>query len=74
MEMVEQVYISLVLKQSRLDWRNRLALIILDNVAEVALKSYADIRGHLNFIWQTIYINQHVDTCKNYKKIVGDLI
>lgn len=47
MEMVEQICVSLVLKQSKLDLGNRLALIILDNVAEVALKSYADIRGLL---------------------------
>ncbi len=47
MEMVEQICVSLVLKQSRLDLGNRLALIILDNVAEVALKSYANIRGLL---------------------------
>ena len=47
MEMVEQICISLVLKQSKLDLDNRLALIILDNVAEVALKSYANIHGLL---------------------------
>jgi len=46
-EMVEQICISLLLKQSKSDPSNRLALIILDNVIEVALKSHANIHGLL---------------------------
>ena len=46
-EMIEQICISLLLKQSKSDPSNRLTLIILDNVVEVALKSYANIHGLL---------------------------
>ena len=46
-EMIEQICTSLLLKQSKSDPSNRLALIILDNVVEVALKSYANIHGLL---------------------------
>ena len=46
-EMIEQICISLLLKQSKSDPSNRFALIILDNVVEVALKSYANIHGLL---------------------------
>ena len=46
-EMIEQICISLLLKQSKSDPSNRLALIILDNVIEVALKSHANIHGLL---------------------------
>jgi len=46
-EIVEQVCVSLVLKEGKLDSSNRLALIILDNAVEVALKSYASYHSLL---------------------------
>jgi len=46
-EMIGQICICLLLKQSRSEPSNRLALIVLDNVVEVALRTYANIHDLL---------------------------
>ena len=72
-EMIEQICISLLLKQSRSDPSNRLALIILDNVVEVALKSYANIHGLLKKreVTSDEVFSSILDKVKDQNKIVN---
>lgn len=72
-EMIEQICISLLLKQSKSDPGNRLALIILDNVVEIALKSYANIHGLLknrNIMSDEVF-SSILEKVKNQNKIVN---
>jgi hypothetical protein len=73
MEMIEQICISLLLKQSKSDPSNRLALIILDNVVEVALKSYANIHGLLKKreVTSDEVFSSILDKVKEQNKIVN---
>ena len=72
-EMIEQICISLLLKQSKSDPSNRLALIILDNVVEVALKSYANIHGFLKkkAVTSDEVFSSILDKVKDQNKIVN---
>jgi len=72
-EMIEQICISLLLKQSRSEPSNRLALIILDNVVEVALKSYANIHGLLKKrnVTSDVVFSSILDKVKDQNKIVN---
>lgn len=72
-EMIEQICISLLLKQSKSDPSNRLALIILDNVVEAALKSYANIHGLLKKrkVTSDEAFSSILDKVKDQNKIVS---
>jgi len=72
-EMIEQICISLLLKQSKSDPSNRLALIILDGVVEVALKSYANIHGlpKKRKVTSDEVFSSMLEKVKNQNKIVN---
>ena len=72
-EIVEQICVSLALKQGKLDSGNRLALILLDNAVELTLKSYASYHSLLkdSKIATQQAFSSILDIIKDQNKIVN---